>query len=40
MASVDNNSNIPAFQKINYLKASLTDEAFQLVAQMPLSNSN
>ena len=40
MASVDSNPNIPAIQKFNYLKASLTDEALQLVAHLPLSNSN
>ena len=40
MASVDNNPSIPAIQKFNYLKASLTDEALQLVAHLPFSNSN
>ena len=40
MASVDSNPNIPATQKFNYLKAPLTDEALQLVAHLPLSNSN
>ena len=40
LASVDNNPSIPAIQKFNYLKAALTDEALQLVAHLPLSNSN
>ena len=40
MASVDNYPSIPAIQKFNYLKASLNEEALQLIAHLPLSNSN
>ena len=40
LASVDSNTVIPDIQKFNYLKASLTGEALQLVSHLPLSNSN
>ena len=40
LASVDSSTIIPDVQKFNYLKASLTGEALQLVSHLPLSNSN
>ena len=40
VASVHTNNTIADVQKFNYLKASLSGEALQLVSHLPLSNSN
>ena len=40
IAAVDQNDTIPDIQKLNYLKASLKDEAATLLAHLPLTASN